>query len=75
MCEFCGCGGARTQQSETEISRRGKKRIAIPVATISAPSKAPKINASGFRKLPTIGTDDLIETDEFDADNAQMVAP
>lgn len=75
MCEFCGCSGGRTKQSETEIARRGKKRIAIPVAAIPSRSKAPKINAAGFRKTPVTGTDDRIETDEFDAGNEQMVAP
>ena len=75
MCEFCGCAGRRTKQSETEIARRGKKRIAIPVAKISSTSKVPKINAAGFRKTPATGPDGLIETDEFDADNLQMMAP
>ncbi len=75
MCEFCGCGGVRTKQDTNKIARRGKKRIAIPVAAIPSTSKAPKINAAGFRKTPATGTDDRIETDEFDADNARMVAP
>ena len=75
MCEFCGCSGLRTKQSETKITRRGKKRIAILVAAISSTSKAPKINAAGFRKTPTTGTDDRIEMDEFDADNPQIMAP
>lgn len=75
MCEFCGCGGVRTQQSETKIARRGKKRIAIPVAAISATSRAPKINAAGFRKTPATGPGGRIGTDGFDAGNEQMVAP
>ena len=75
MCEFCGCSGVRTKQDANGIARRRKKRISIPVATISSTSKAPKINAAGFRKTPATGPDGLIETDEFDADNLQMVAP
>ena len=75
MCEFCGCSGLRTKQIETEITRRGKKRIAIPVAKISSTSKAPKINAAGFRKTPATGPDGRVEADQFDAGNAKIGAP
>ena len=75
MCEFCGCGGGRAKQDTNGIARRGKKRIAIPLAAISSTSRAPKINAADFRKTPTTGPDGLIETDEFNAGNEQMLAP
>ena len=75
MCEFCGCSGVRTKQSETAIARRAKKRIAIPVAEISRTSKALKKNAARFRKTPATGPNGLIGTDGFDADTAQILAP
>ena len=74
MCEFCGCSGVRTKQDANGIARRRKKRISIPVATISSTSKAPKISAAGFRKTPATGPDGRIETDESDDGNAKIGA-
>jgi len=75
MCEFCGCSGVRAKQDTDGNARRGRKPFAIPVAAISSTAKALKINPAGFRKKPTTGPDGWIETDEFDAGNAQIMAP